>query len=88
VTALCPEPAEGLDIHEVADGLVVYDPAADRVHYLNPTASIVLSLCDGTHDEAQLAHLVAAAFQLEDPPVDDVRTCVAQLRAEGVLRPE
>lgn len=84
--ASCPQPADGLDIHEVADGLVVYDPAADRVHYLNPTASIVLSLCDGTHDEQQLADLVGAAFQLDEPPVAEVQACIAQLRTEGVLR--
>ena len=81
-----PEPVDGLDIHEVEDGLVVYDPAADRVHYLNPSASIVLSLCDGTRTEAELAELVRAAWELEVAPVGDVRDCIVHLRREGVLR--
>ena len=76
----------GLDVHEVEDGLVVYDPATDRVHYLNPTASVVLSFCDGTRTEAELADLVRAAWSLDVPPTGEVRTCLAQLRSEGVLR--
>ena len=81
-----PAPVDGLDIHEVEDGLVVYDPAADRVHYLNPSASLVLSLCDGNRTEAQLAELVRAAWKLDAAPIDDVSACLAQLQREGVLR--
>lgn len=86
MTEPCPAPVDGLDIHEVEDGLVVYDPAADRVHYLNPSASLVLSLCDGTRTEAELAELVRAAWKLETAPIDDVSRCLAQLQREGVLR--
>ena len=39
--------AEGLDVNEVPDGYVIYQTAADRVHYLNKTAAIVFELCDG-----------------------------------------
>jgi hypothetical protein len=81
-----PEPVDGLDVHEVDDGMVVYHADTDRVHYLNPTAAVVLSLADGTRDEGQLAELVQSAWELDAPPTDDVRACVAQLRTEGVLR--
>jgi hypothetical protein len=87
VNEVRPQPAEGLDIHEVPDGLVVYDPAADRVHYLNPTASVVLSLCDGNRTPADLAELVRSAWGLDEAPVAEVAACVEQLRGEGVLRP-
>jgi hypothetical protein len=76
----------GLDIHEVESGLVVYDATTDRVHYLNATAAVVLSLCDGTRTETDVAELVRVAWELDIPPVDEVRACVAQLRDEGVLR--
>lgn len=81
-----PEPADGLDVHEVDDGFVVFDASTDRVHYLNPTASVVFSLCDGTRTTAEVAELVRSAWDLEAPPADDVAACVAQLRDEGVLR--
>ncbi len=81
-----PEPAPGIDVHEVEDGFVIYDGETDRVHYLNPTASVVFSFCDGAHTEAELAELVRAAWSLDDAPTADVRACIEQLRGEGVLR--
>jgi hypothetical protein len=81
-----PEPVEGLDVHEVDDGLVVYHADTDRVHYLNPTAAVVLSLADGTRTTAELAELVQAAWALDAAPLADVHECVVQLRTEGVLR--
>jgi len=85
VAAEHPAPADGLDVHEVEDGFVVFDGATDRVHYLNPTATVVFSLCDGTRTAAQIAELVQSAWELDAPPLDDVVACVAQLRDEGVL---
>ncbi len=81
-----PEPAGGLDVHEVDDGFVVFDASTDRVHYLNPTATVVFSLCNGTRTTDEIADLVRSAWDLDVAPVDDVVACVAQLRAEGVLR--
>ena len=81
-----PEPVSGLDVHEVDDGFVVFDASTDRVHYLNPTATVVFSFCDGTRTTGEIAELVGSAWDLEAPPVDDVVACVAQLRDEGVLR--
>jgi hypothetical protein len=80
-----PAPADGLDVHEVEDGFVVFDASTDRVHYLNPTATVVFSLCDGTRSTEEVAELVRSAWKLDSPPVDDVAACIAQLRSEGVL---
>ena len=59
--------------------------ATDRVHYLNPTATVVFSLCDGTRTTDEVAELVRSAWELDAAPVDDVVACIAQLRDEGVL---
>jgi hypothetical protein len=80
-----PTRAEGLDVHDVEDGLVVYDTKTSRVHYLNATATLVFELCDGTHPAESLAKLVAAAWSLPDPPTEQVQACIAELRAEGVI---
>ena len=45
-------------MHEVDDGFVVFDASTDRVHYLNPTATVVFSLCDGTRTTEEVAELV------------------------------
>ena len=40
-----PVRAEGLEVHEVDDGLVVYQSQPECVHHLNNTAAIVFELC-------------------------------------------
>lgn len=80
-----PRRVDGLDVHEVDDGFVVYQDTTDRVHYLNPTASVVFELCTGQHSEAEIAELVRVAWELPEPPTDEIRTCLEQLRSEGVV---
>ena len=72
MSAKCPAAIDGLDIHEVEDGLVVYDARSDRVHYLNATAAVVLSLCDGTKTDEQLAGVVRSAWSLRTDPCERV----------------
>jgi Coenzyme PQQ synthesis protein D (PqqD) len=81
-----PEPVEQLDVHEVEDGMVVYDLRSERVHYLNQTASVVFALCTGTHEVSRIVELVRDAWSLEEPPQEEVLTCLAQLRDEGLIR--
>ena len=80
-----PRIRDGLEPHEVEDGLVVYDGDRDRVHYLNATASAVFFFCDGTRSVDEIAALVRDAWELPEPPIEAVTACVDQLRDEGVL---
>jgi hypothetical protein len=81
-----PSVVDGLEVNEVKDGLVVYEPEQDRVHYLNATAAIVFTLCDGTQDTAGIADLVTKAYGLDEVPTADVEACLAKFRDEGLLR--
>ena len=81
-----PEQASDLDVHEVEDGLVIYDLATDRVHYLNETASLVFALCTGEHPDERIVELIAQAWEMPQPPDAEVRACLAQLRAESLIR--
>jgi hypothetical protein len=83
---LNPVLSEGLDVHETKDGLVVYDPRRDRVHYLNATAAIVFTLCDGDRDNRGIADVVSEAYDLDQAPIAEVEGCLTQLRHEGLLR--
>jgi hypothetical protein len=80
-----PRRAADVDLSEVTDGFLVYQSARDRVHYLNPTAALVLQLCDGSIRAGDLPAFLAAAFSLPAPPRDDVASCIAKLLAEGLL---
>lgn len=81
-----PRHAAGLDVHEVEDGLVIYDVATDRVHYLNATATLVFELCTGEHEDSEIVQLVGDAFNMPEPARDEVVQCLAQLHTEGVIR--
>ncbi len=61
-----PTQAPNLEINEVADGLVVFDPIAQQVHYLNSTASVVFELCDGETPEDAMTGLAAAVVASDD----------------------
>ena len=76
---------EGLDVNEVEDGLVIYDPVRDRVHYLNPTAGVVFALCADEPAEADVPTLVRQALGADEPSDSDVAECIATLRAEGLV---
>ena len=80
-----PTRVEGLEAHEVDDGMVVYQQSTDRVHYLNPTAAVVFELCTGDHTEMEIAALVGEAWELPELPGEEVQRCLAQLQEEGLV---
>jgi hypothetical protein len=77
--------AAGLEIYETDDGFVLFHPATDRVHHLNPTASVVFELCNGLTETAELPRLVAELFSLAGPPREAVETVLQELVTQGVL---
>ncbi len=80
-----PVRAPGLEINEVADGCIVYQPDRDRVHYLNQTAALILELCNDRNAEADLSELLRLAYDLPTPPVEEVAECLELLRKEGLV---
>jgi PqqD family protein of HPr-rel-A system len=80
-----PIKSDGIEIDEVEDGFVVYQPDRARVHYLNPTAKLILELCDGTLTAEQIAVLIEEAFSLPQPPRDEVGEALATLETEGLV---
>lgn len=82
---MLPERAPGIEIREVTDGFVVYDPSRDRLHFLNLTATLLLESCDGNLRARELAELLAAAYGLADVPSSEVESCLVKLLGEGLL---
>lgn len=80
-----PIQTAGLDVTEVEDGLVVYDPAQRRVHHLNVTAVLVFELATGENTLATMIEVVERVFGLPERPEAEVTAVVAQLKSEGLL---
>jgi PqqD family protein of HPr-rel-A system len=57
-----PRIREGLTTVEIDGEAVVYDETTGELHHLNPSATIVLSLCDGTRSVDDMATEVSEAF--------------------------
>ena len=74
------------DIIASDDGFVVHDANRDVVHYLNQTAAIVLSLCNGKRSTDQIAQLLKNQFGLGESPRDDVLESVTKFADEGLVQ--
>lgn len=71
----------------VLDGeAVVYDEDSGGLHHLNPTATIVFQLCDGTATVREMSSEISEVFGI---PVDDVerevRALLRGLRKSGLM---
>jgi hypothetical protein len=85
MTPKLPKTAEGLDVSETEDGLIIYQESSDRVHHLNPTASVIFALCDGTHSAQDIARLVAETFSLGDVPEAETTACLEDLARNELI---
>jgi hypothetical protein len=54
----------------------------NRVHYLNPTAVLILELCNGQVPTRDLPSLVQAAYDLTEPPDAEVAQCLQKRRTD------
>lgn len=80
-----PQQRDGLVVEFVGDGYLVYDPSRERMHSLNQSASLVLELCTGENDVAEIVRLVGAAFAMPAPPDTEVRACLESLVVESLV---
>jgi LicD family protein len=77
--------ADGLELHEIDDGLIVYQQDPPRVHHLNHTAALVFALCTGELTIDEIVGHVKRGYRLELAPVAEVNACVERLCKEQVL---
>jgi hypothetical protein len=77
--------ASNLEVHEVPDGYIVYQPEQDRVHYLNKTAVIIFELCNGKHEADDVVAQVAKAFDLGPSAHNQIRSGLDSLLKEGLV---
>jgi hypothetical protein len=80
------ERVDGLEVHEVPDGYIIYHGSRDNVCYLNKTAAIVFEFCDGKFDSNDIVSRVAGIFELNTSSRDEIRSCVDQLIKQGLIQ--
>jgi hypothetical protein len=72
---------DGVEFTQVPDGAVIYDEAGKQVHYLNPTATIIYLVCDGSRTVNDIQELVREAYEFEDAPdLDEFFASLEQAR--------
>ena len=73
------------EFEEASDGLIAYEGESGNVCYLNPSATLIYSLCNGRLNVAQIASFMAKAFALSEPPIDDVRQSLEELEKAALV---
>lgn len=77
----------GCEISEMPDGLVIYQADQERVHYLNPTASLIYELCGDDLTVDAIAIHLQEAFALAERPSAEVIACLDDLLKKGLVEP-
>lgn len=81
-----PKIRDDLTIVELDGEAVVFDELSCDLHYLNPTATLVFRLCDGTGTVDELATDIAAAYRADEEQIRrDVDAVVQDFRRSGLL---
>lgn len=81
-----PRRVDGLEINPIEDGFMIYQPEADRVHYLNHTAVLILELSNGRNTPARIATLLQHTYGLSKAPEEEVTETLVKMTDEGLIR--
>jgi len=84
--AVRPQVRTDLVVVELDGEAVIYDERTADLHHLNPTATIVFGLCDGTATIAEIAGDISRAFGVPVTDVEaQVRRVVRQFRKADLM---
>lgn len=74
---------DDLEVTQVPDGYVIYDEAKEKVHYLNPTAAVIYSVCDGQRTVDDIRVFIQDAYDIAEAP--DLGEFFASLEGAGLV---
>lgn len=81
------EVGAGQELTPVTDGYMIYKSATEKVHYLNPTASILYELCGAGYSVERMGGFLKQAYALDTDPFDMVHEGLVSLVAEDLVSP-
>jgi len=86
VAAVKPKVREDLAVVELDGEAVIYDERTNDLHLLNPTATIVFHLCDGTATMREMSADISQTFGVPDDEIErQVRSLVRRFRDAELL---
>ncbi|EIJ43861.1 Coenzyme PQQ synthesis protein D (PqqD) [Beggiatoa alba B18LD] len=72
---------------QIDQEVVLHDPRTGKVYMLNPTASLIWSLCDGAHSTMDIVDTLQAQFrQTPDSLLITVEKTIAELTEYGLIQ--
>lgn len=81
-----PKIRDDLAVVELDGEAVIYDEQSEDLHHLNPTATIILSLCDGRATVKDLAAEISQTFSVPGDEVElQIRQLLREFRKAGLL---
>jgi PqqD family protein of HPr-rel-A system len=88
VALLKPKVREGLTVVVLDGEAVVYDDRTGNLHHLNPAATVVFSLCDGSATVRELSTDIAETFGVRAHEVErQIRSLLRKFRRSELLEP-
>jgi hypothetical protein len=75
----------GCETSHMPDGFVIYQSEKEKVHYLNPTASMIYELCGTKLTVSGIAAYLQETFALAEPPLTEVADCIDTLVTQGLI---
>ncbi len=73
-------------IEEIEDEVVIYDPRTQRIHHLNPMASIIWELCEVCSSPKEIAKEIVDVLKTDSSTVEkDVQETLGSLQRKGLL---
>jgi hypothetical protein len=87
LTMLDQVPTLAADVtSEVVEGeVLVYHPQRASALFLNPSAAVILGLCDGARSVTQIIELIETSYPDSLGVADEVLAALEQLQETGVL---
>lgn len=86
MAAMKPKVREDLAVVELDHEAIVYDEDGGRLHHLNPTATMIFQMCDGTATVKELSADIADVYGLDVADVErQVRALLREFRSSDLL---
>ncbi|MGH2746660.1 MAG: HPr-rel-A system PqqD family peptide chaperone [Actinomycetota bacterium] len=81
-----PRVRDDLAVVELDGEAVVYDEDGGQLHHLNPTATVIFQMCDGTATVKEFSADIAEAYGLTATEIErQVRALLREFRKSGLL---
>ena len=81
-----PRARDDIVFRQIDEDFVVYDPVKDTTTLLNPSAAVILGLCDGTLSLQHIEEELARIFSIErEVATRDVANVIRELRLNGLI---